>query len=110
MVVEDLLRRAAPHVVAVVAPAVVIGDEPGVGFGLELADRSEVTAMEGRAPALLEDGAVEALAHSVVVGRAGRDPMVPDPLGRQMLPMKAPAMYSGPLSLSTARTLTPWRR
>ena len=77
---------AAAHVVAVVAPAVVIGDEPGVGFGLELADRGEVTAMEGRSPALLEDGAVEALAHGVVVGRAGRDPLVTESLGRQVAP------------------------
>ena len=36
--VEDLLRGPAPHVVPVVAPAVVVGDEPGVGLGLELAD------------------------------------------------------------------------
>ena len=57
VVVEDLLRGAAAHVVAVVAPAAVVGDEPGIGFGLELADRGEVTAVEGRAPALLEDGA-----------------------------------------------------
>ena len=83
MVVEDLLRGPTTHVVAVVAPAVVVGHEPGIGFGLELADRGEVTAMEGRAPALLEDGAVEALDDGVVVGRAGRDPMVRDPLGHQ---------------------------
>ena len=74
------MRGSAAHVVAVVAPAVVVGDEPGVGFGLELADRGEVTAVEGRAPALLEDGAVEALAYGVVVGRAGRDPRGASPL------------------------------
>ena len=79
----------APHVVAVVAPAVVIGDQPGVGFGLELADGGEVTAVEGRAPALLEDGLVEALADSVVVGRAGRDPLVTQALGHQVGPKVA---------------------
>jgi hypothetical protein len=38
VVVEDLLRGAPAHVVAVVAPAAVVGYEPGVGFGAELAD------------------------------------------------------------------------
>ena len=71
------------HVVAVVAPAVVIGDEPGVGFGLELADGGEVPAVKGRAPALLEHGALEPLTDRVVVGRARRDAVVPEPLGRQ---------------------------
>jgi hypothetical protein len=46
------MRGAAPHVVAVVAPAMVVGHQPGVGFALELTDRGEVTAVEGRAPAL----------------------------------------------------------
>jgi hypothetical protein len=81
--VEDPLGSAAALVVAVVAPTAVVGREPGVGFGLELADRGEVTAMEGRTPALLEDGAVEALDHRVVVGRAGRDAHVGEALGRQ---------------------------
>ena len=71
MLVEDLVRGPAPHVVPVVPSPVVVGDEPGVGLGLELADRGEVPAMEGRTPALLEDGAVEPLADGVVVGRPG---------------------------------------
>ena len=78
------MRSAAPHVVAVVPSSGVVGDEPGVGFGLELADRGEVPAVEGRAPALLEDGAVEALADSVVVGRAGRDALVTQSLGDEV--------------------------
>ena len=79
------MRGAAAHVVAVVAPAVVVGDEPGVRFCLELADRGEVAAMEGGSPALLEHGALEPFADRVVVGRAGRDAMVPESLGRQGL-------------------------
>ena len=68
------------HVVAVVASTMVIGDEPGIGFGLELADGAEVTAVEGRTPALLEDGLVEALDRRVVIGRASRDPLVTESL------------------------------
>jgi hypothetical protein len=85
VVVEDLMRSTPPHVVDVVAPAVVVGDEPGVGFGLELADRGEVTTMKGRTPALLEHGALEPLADRVVVGRTGRDAVLPESLGRQGL-------------------------
>ena len=48
---------------------------------------------------------MEALDHGVVVGRAGRDAHVPNPLAARAAP-KAPATYSGPLSLSTARTVT----
>ena len=62
------MRRAPGHVVAVVAPPAMVGDEPGISLGLELADRGEAPAMEGRAPALLQDRAVEALADGVVVG------------------------------------------
>ena len=51
------LEGSDRHVVAVVAPAAVVGDQPGIGFGLELTERGEATAMEGGAPALLEDGA-----------------------------------------------------
>jgi hypothetical protein len=42
-----------------------------------------MTSMESRAPALLEHGALKAFADRVVVGRAGRDSLVPEPLGRQ---------------------------
>jgi hypothetical protein len=77
------MRGTSAHVLAVVAPAVVVGDEPGVGFGLELADRGVVAAVEGRAPALLEHGPLEALADGIVVGRAGRDPDVTQSFGRQ---------------------------
>ncbi len=77
------MRGAASHVVAVVAPTMVVGHQPGVGFGLELADGGEAAPVEGRAPALLEDGLVEALAHRAVVWRTGRDPMVPELLGDQ---------------------------
>src|ERR1019366_10375119 len=80
---------AAPHVVAVVAPTVVVGDQPSVGFGLKLADRGEVTAVEGRAPALLEDGLVESFAHGVVVLGAGWDPLVSQPLGHAVGPKVA---------------------
>ena len=79
------MRGTSAHVVAVIAPAVVVGDQPGVRFSLELADRGEVAAMEGRAPALLEHGPLEPLADGVVVGRAGRDAVVPESLGRQCL-------------------------
>src|SRR5947208_10524239 len=67
---------AAPHEVAVVAAAGVVVDQPGVGLGLELADGGEPAAVEGRSPALLEGGALEPLADSVVVGGAGRDAVV----------------------------------
>ena len=56
----------ARHVVAVVAPAVVLADEPGVGLGLELADRGEAPPLEGGVPALAERGAQEALGHGIV--------------------------------------------
>ena len=72
-----------------VAASVVIADEPGVGLGLELGDGAEPAAMEGRAPALLQGGAVEALAHRVVVGRAGWDAVVVKALERQRGPEAA---------------------
>ena len=89
VLVEDLARRPAPHVVAVVAPPVVVGDEPGIDLCLELADRGEVPAVESRSPALFQDRAVEALADGVVVGRAGRDPLVTEALRRQVGPEPA---------------------
>ena len=81
MAVEHLVRGPASHVLPVVPPAVVIGHEPRVGLGLELADRGEVTPVEGGTPALLEDGLVEPLTDGVVVGRPGRDPLVSELLG-----------------------------
>src|ERR1700744_2692284 len=76
----------AAHVVAVVAAPIVVGDQPGVGGGLELSAADETPAGEGRPPAFLEDGAVEAFDHGVVVGRAGRDAHVADLLGGQRGP------------------------
>lgn len=61
----------------------VVGDEPGVCFGLELADRGEVTTMKGRAPALLGHGALEPFADGIVVGGSVRDAVAPQPLGGQ---------------------------
>jgi len=77
------MRGTSAHVVAVVAPTVVVGDEPGVRLGLELADGAEVPAVKSGAPALMEHGALETLADGVVVGRAGRDSDVAQSLGRQ---------------------------
>jgi hypothetical protein len=71
-----LLRGAAPHEVAVVAATVVISVQPGVGFGLELADGAEPATVERGSPAFLQGGALEAFAHRVVVRAAGRDPMM----------------------------------
>ena len=71
MVVEDLLRGTSAHVGAVVTPTTVVGDEPRVGFNLQLSDGSEVPTVKGRAPALLEHGPLEALAHGVVIGGTG---------------------------------------
>jgi hypothetical protein len=65
--VEDLGGGTAAHVVAVVATPVVVAEQPGVGFGLKLADRGEAASVERRSPALLQGGAVEAFAHGVVV-------------------------------------------
>lgn len=48
---------AAAHVVAVVAAAVVVRDQPGVDGGLELAAAGEAPAVERGTPAFLEDGA-----------------------------------------------------
>jgi hypothetical protein len=42
--VEDLFGGSAGHVVAVVAAPVVVADEPGVDFGLELASASTLPA------------------------------------------------------------------
>ena len=47
--VEHLAGGAAGHVVAVVAAPVVAVAEPGIGFGLELADGPEAAAVEVRA-------------------------------------------------------------
>ena len=99
------MRSPAPHVVPVVPPAVVIGDEPRVGLGLELAGRGEVTAVEGRTPALLEDGAVESLAARRCGWATGPGSARGESLGHQVGPEAPGATYSGPLSLSTARTL-----
>ena len=95
---------AAAHVVAVVAAAVVVADEPGVGLGLELADAGEAAAVERGAPALLQDGAVEAFAHGVVVRATGAGSG--DGRGRLAASWRRnpPATHSGPLSVSTART------
>ena len=103
------MRSAAPHVVAVVPSSGVVGDEPGVGFGLKLADRGEVTAVEGRAPALLEDGLVESFAHGVVVGGAGWDPLVSQPLGHQVGP-KVAGHILGPVVAQDGPDPHPWRR
>ena len=89
--VEDVLRGPAPHVVPVVLAPLVVAHEPGVGLGLQLADRDEAPAVEGRAPALPEDGAVEALAyrgpraHSKMPGEGpeGVD-LLPDVLVREL--------------------------
>lgn len=78
MVGEDLFRGAAAHEVAVVAAPVVIAVQPGVGFDLELADGAEPATVERWSPAFLQGGALEAFAHRVVVGAAGRDPVVDD--------------------------------
>jgi hypothetical protein len=51
----------------VVAALVVVGDEPGVGFALELADRGEVASVERWPPTFLEHGALEAFDDGVVV-------------------------------------------
>jgi hypothetical protein len=67
VVVEDLGRCAAAHVVAVVAASVVVAQQTGVGFCLELANRAEPSAVERGAPAFLEGGAVEAFDDGVVV-------------------------------------------
>ena len=74
--VEDFDGASAVHVVAVVAAAGVVADQPCVGFCLELTDRGEVTAMKRWSPALLEHGALESFAHGVVVRGPGRDPHV----------------------------------
>ena len=84
------MRGAAAHVVAVIAPPVVVGDEPGVRFGLELADRGEVATMEGGAPALFEYGALKTLADTVVVGRGWA--RVPNPLATRCFCTVALAM------------------
>jgi hypothetical protein len=57
--VEDLGWCAAAHVIAVVAATVVVSDQPGVGFGLEMADAGEAATVERRPPAFLQGGAVE---------------------------------------------------
>jgi hypothetical protein len=44
--VEHLLRGAAAHVLAVVATPAVVGEEPGVGFCLELTDREDAAPVE----------------------------------------------------------------
>src|SRR6266536_4328027 len=81
--VEDLGRGAAAHVVAVVAAAGVVVDQPGVDLSLEVADRAEPAAMERGAPALLEGGALEAFTHGVVVRGSWRDAVMCQAFGGQ---------------------------
>ena len=75
---EDLGGGSAAHEVAVVVASVVVVDEPRVGFGADLLDRCERSAMERWSPAFFEHGAVEAFAHRVVVRAARRGPVVAD--------------------------------
>lgn len=69
-VVVEELGCAAAHVVAVVAAAAVAAvaaDRPCIRFGLELADAGEAPPLERGSPSLLQGGALEAFADSVVV-------------------------------------------
>jgi hypothetical protein len=75
---HDRKGRAAVHEVAVVAAAGVVDLEPALELGVEVGQASEVLAVEGGPVELLEGGALEALADSVVVGRAGRDATMAD--------------------------------
>lgn len=93
---SELLRRAASHEVAVVAPAGVVVDQPGVDLALELTWAGEPTPVERRSPALLEGGALEALAHGVVVGRARRAAVVDQSLGRHR-GCEGPGQVLGPV-------------
>src|SRR5690606_19709164 len=84
--VEDVGWGAAAHVVAVVATAVVVAHQPGVGLGLQLADAGEAATVERRPPALLQRGAVEAFTDRVVVRRARWDAVMLEPAGGQVGP------------------------
>ncbi len=67
VVVEDLGGDSSGHVVAMVSAAGVVADEPGVGFGLELAGRGEPAPVKRRPPAFLEHDALEPFTDRVVV-------------------------------------------
>lgn len=92
-----------------VAPELVVGDEPGVHLALELTDGGEVPAVERRAPALVEDRLVNRSQTALRLGewagiRSWRRALV------AKATLKARAWHSGPLSMSTALTEIPWRR
>ena len=74
--VEHGLGGAAAHVVAVVATVGVVATDPPLELAVELVETVEALAVESRPVELLQGGALEALTHGVVVGRAGWDAVV----------------------------------
>src|SRR4051794_38842522 len=69
-----------------VAASVVVAVQPGVGFGLQLADGPEASAVERWSPAFLQGGALEPFAHGVVVRRPWRDAVVDQAEGAEVVP------------------------
>ncbi len=75
---QDLRGGPSFHVGAVVASAGVVPAEPVLQEPVQVHQPIVAPAMEGRPVALLQHGAVEPFHQGVVVGRAGRDPVVVD--------------------------------
>ena len=84
VLVEDLAGCSAGHEVAVVGPAGVVVDEPGVDLGAELAEAVEASSVERGSPAFLQGGALESFAHRVVVRGPGWGPVMGDRAGLEM--------------------------
>src|SRR5579872_7106149 len=78
MAVKDLEWSASAHEVGVVASAGVVAVQPALELGVELGDGLEALAVERGPVELLQGRTLEAFAHGVVVGRAGRDAVMDD--------------------------------
>ncbi len=78
VLVEDLAGCSSGHEVAVIGPAGVVVDEPGVDLGAELPEALEATAVERGTPAFLQRSALESFTYSVVVRGTGRRPVMSD--------------------------------
>jgi hypothetical protein len=107
--VSSTWRGVRPsHEVAVVAASVVVAVQPGVGFGLELAEGPEASAMERRTPAFLQGGPLESFAHGVVVRAAGRDAVVHQAKVGEVVPEPQRRVF-GTVVIWRFRTASWWR-
>jgi hypothetical protein len=76
---QHLHGRPALHVATSVRTAGVVAEDEVLQDVIDVGQPVEPAPMEGRAIALIQNRAVEPLDDRVVVGRAGRDPVMGEP-------------------------------